>query len=26
MSPNEADPEGLTREGAIGIDRGGEPI
>ena len=26
ISPNEADPEGLTREGAIGIDRGGEPI
>ena len=26
ISPSEADPEGLTREGAIGIDRGGEPI
>ena len=26
MSPNEADPEGLTREGALGIDRKGETI
>ncbi len=26
ISPNEADPEGLTREGATGVDSGGEVI